>query len=106
MLYVISGIITLFTSMRDVSERLERNKNTLLNWDALYPAVRPVLFVKPNNTNSTLVNLVHGLTKHWKVLETPFWIEGKPVLKGMFKVIEEVGYETPFVGFTNGDIFI
>jgi hypothetical protein len=67
--------------MIDKPQRLERNKNTLLNWDALYPAVRPVLFIPQNDTNNTLPNLVRNLTKHWMVLETPDMISGKPVLK-------------------------
>jgi hypothetical protein len=90
--------------MRDDPERRERNINTFLNWDALYPAVRPVLFIPQNDTNNTLPNLVRNLTKHWTVLETPDMISGRPVLKGMFKVLERVGYETPFIGVSNGDI--
>ena len=90
--------------MRDDVERLDRNKNTLRNWDALYPAVRPVLFVPQSATNNSLADLVRNITKHWKILETPYWKSGRPVLKGMFKVLEEVGYNTSYIGFSNGDI--
>ena len=97
-------VLTLFTSMADDSVHLERNRKTLLNWDALYPDVQPVLFVPQNDTNNSLIDLVRNITKHWKILETPYWKSGRPVLKGMFTVLEQVGYESPFVGFCNGDI--
>ena len=97
-----SALVTMFTTLKDVSVRTELHERTLSNWAALSPGMQPVLFVpQPDVQTSRWVDLAGE--SGWDVRATSDLKKGIPILTAMFKrILQE--YNTPFVGFANGDI--
>ena len=97
-----SALVTMFTTLKDVSVRTELHERTLSNWAALSPGIQPVLFVpQPDVQTSRWVDLARE--SGWDVRATSDLKKGIPILTAMFKQILQE-YNTPFVGFANGDI--
>ena len=92
-------VISLFTTLRDVSVRETLHKHTLMNWASLAPSVLPVLFLMPNDTKfwtpraRELGSMVENVTRTR---------EGVPVIKDMFN-ITATKYPSRFIGFANAD---
>lgn len=89
--------------MQDSPDLRQRNINTMLNWDALYPGIIPVLVLPYTKLNRPLAQLVRTTTRHWKILLTTDLISELPVLRGMFKVVEDKTSSTPFIGYADSD---
>jgi len=85
-------------------ELVRRNINTLLNWDVLYPGIKPVLVLPYSQQDNSLYLLVKRITRHWKVLVTTAVTFDMPELQGMFKIVGNKTDHTPFIGYADSDI--
>ncbi len=92
-------IITLFTTLRDVKVRERLHNKTLNNWASLAPAVLPVLYLMPNDSEYWTRRATE---LGWKLEKVPRTRGGIPIVKDMFNVTAEK-YPSPFIGFANAD---
>ena len=92
-------IITLFTTLRDVKVRERVHNQTLKNWASLAPAVLPVLYLMPNDSEYWTRRATE---LGWKLEKVPRTRGGVPIVKDMYNVTAEK-YPSPFIGFANAD---
>ncbi len=97
--YASSRIITLFTTLRDVKVRERVHNQTLKNWASLAPAVLPVLYLMPNDSEYWTRSATE---LGWQLEKVPRTRGGVPIVKDMFNVTAEK-YPSPFIGFANAD---
>ncbi|KAK2148468.1 hypothetical protein LSH36_496g01027 [Paralvinella palmiformis] len=97
-----TSLLTMFTTMKDIALREQIHANTLLNWAALSPWLVPILFASNSLTEERWSNAASGLG--WTTVRTNYAIGEVPILKRMFKSVEERGYDTPFIGYANADV--
>jgi len=95
-----SKILTMFTTLTDVPDRLVLQQNVLHNWPLVMPGVNLVLFVSPETMNYQDLALELG----WNVQPVPSYDRfGVPLIKEMFLVVLSA-YNTLMYGYCNGDV--
>ena len=98
-------VITLFTTFKDLPERIPIHNFIVKNWAALKPSVQPVLFAattpsSPEHRNLTLLALQLG----WDVLPVPAVNQyGTPLIRDMYLTVYK-RYRSIMYGYANGDI--
>ncbi len=97
--YTSGRIITLFTTLRDVNARKRLHNQTLANWACLAPAVLPVLYLMPNDSEYWTRKATE---LGWKLEKVPRTRGCVPIVKDMFNVTSRK-YPSPFIGFANAD---
>ena len=93
-------LLTLFTSFKGTSDRINIQTNTILNWAQFIPDIQPIVYTESDN--GTLLDRAkeHG----WKVFKVPRANEyGTPFLKDMFFDAER-RFKSKWYGFANADI--
>ncbi|ELU00276.1 hypothetical protein CAPTEDRAFT_217659 [Capitella teleta] len=92
--------LTLATTFSDNPQRFQVHSQTVYNWAALRPQLRPVLFAGNLSSSLALLAKRHG----WEVqFIQDADQQGMPYINSLFKLIQEQ-YDSHFYGYSNGDM--
>lgn len=94
-------LLTIFTTFKNMPDRISIHTNTIKNWALFLPYIQPVLLI---SESSPLNNIAKQYG--WKVLNISETNEfGTPRLKNMYEdVMNATHHNSLFYGFCNGDI--
>lgn len=92
-------VLTLCTTFTDHEDRIDVERNVILNWGLLQAHVNLVAFVAENSRWTKLAE-----STGWLVKAIPRSLsDGSPYLRDMVQSIRSI-YQTPFYGYANADV--